>query len=106
MRYPNGVAETDETTAPQKSPEEMAYKAGYRLLDVTWPEELDEDDTRDLDRLRTPGVHHNPFDPRDPGQKDESDAWLRGLRDRLTAPTQSPEEIVGDIDKQLGDNHA
>jgi hypothetical protein len=104
LRYSKGVAETDESTTPQKSPEDMAYAAGYRLPDVQWPAELDEDDTRDLSKLQTPGVHHNPFDLRVPEQKAEAVAWLQGLKDRLTAPTRSPEEIVSDIDAAIGDS--
>ncbi len=94
-----------DETAPTKTPEDMAYKAGYRLPDVQWPE-LDEDDPRDPSVLLTPGVHHNPFDLRVPEQKDEALAWLQGLKDRLTEPTKSPDEIVGDIDAALEDSDA
>jgi hypothetical protein len=90
------------TDAAEKSPVEKAYQAGASLPEVQWPKP-EEDDTRDFDKLRTPGVHHNPFDMRVPEQREEGAAWLRGLRDRLTAPTKSPEEIVGDIDAELGD---
>lgn len=93
---------TEDAAAPQKTPEDMAYTAGYRLLSVQWPE-LADDDRRDPSVLLTPGVHHNPFDGRREDQRAEYEAWLRGLKDRLEAPSKSPEEILGDIEGALGD---
>jgi hypothetical protein len=102
------VSETDENTATEKSPEDMAYNAGYQLVDVKWPaaEIKSEDDPRDPDKLLTPGVHHNPFDLRVPEQRAEAEAWLRGLRDRIGEPTKSPDEILADVDAALGDSDA
>lgn len=99
--YSGRVSETTEQT---RTPEELAYRAGYALLDVRWPAELDEDDPRDLSVLLTPGVHHNPFDARVPEQREEARAWLEGLRARLSAPTKDPKEILADIDSELGDD--
>lgn len=79
---------------PTKKALEKAKNAGASLPYVQWPKGA----TR---RQRTPGVHHNPFDMRDPDQQAEGRAWLEGLREVLAAPTQDPAEIVGDIDDAL-----
>ena len=64
--------------------------------------ELDEDDPRDLAKLATPGVHHNPFDARDLEQREEYRAWLEGLKARLERPTKDLAEILADIGEELG----
>lgn len=66
---------------------EKAYKAGFALPDVQWGEDA-------TDEQRTPGVHHCPFDARNPDQAGERAAWIRGLIDRLEAPTKDPAEVL------------
>lgn len=73
-----------------KTEAEKAYKAGYALPSVQWPEDA-------TDRQRTPGVHHCPFSEGDP-QRGE---WLKGLRDALEGPAQDPATILREINDEL-----
>ena len=56
-----------------KKAESMAYKAGYALPRVTFPEEI-------TSEHRALGLHHCPFAEGDPQRA----AWARGLQDALT----------------------
>jgi hypothetical protein len=78
-----------------KAAKEKAYKAGYALPTVQWPAEA-------TDEQRTPGVHHCPFDARDPDQAEERAAWLEGLKDALSVPVKDPATILKEIDDELG----
>lgn len=73
-----------------KKDAEKAYKAGYALPSVQWPEGA-------TDEQRTPGVHHCPFSEGDPQRVE----WLKGLKDALGAPTQDPASILKEIDDEL-----
>lgn len=88
------MAKGDESA---KSPEEMAYKAGYALPSVNWPEDA-------TDEQRQPGMHHCPFNPDLPEQADEAQAWAKGLRDALGRPVKDPAEVIAELDAVIGDS--
>lgn len=69
----------------------MAYKAGYALPSVVWPDDATDDQKR-------VGVHHCPFAEGDP----QRTHWLKGLRDSLEEP--DPREranLVKRLDDEL-----
>jgi len=68
-----------------------ARKAGYALPDIQWPEDATPEQL-------TPGIHHNPFSDEQP---EEKQAWLEGLKERLSKPTKDPMEILADIDAEM-----
>jgi len=78
-----------------KAAKELAYKAGHSLPNIQWGDDA-------TDAQKTPGVHHCPFDPRDPEQQEEREQWLLGLKDALGTPTQNPQDILDEIDAELG----
>lgn len=78
-----------------KAAKEKAYKAGYALPSVQWPEDATAE-------LVTPGVHHCPFDALNPDQAEERAAWLAGLKARLELPTRDPAAILEEINDELG----
>lgn len=68
-----------------------AYKAGYALPNVQWPEGA-------TDEQRTPGVHHCPFSTQQPEERAE---WLKGLKDALEVPVRDPATILKEINDAL-----
>ena len=74
-----------------ESAAKKAYKAGYALPTVVWPPDATAEQ-------RTPGVHHCPFAPGDP----QREAWLKGLRDKLSEPTKDPSAVLKEIEGELG----
>ena len=76
-----------------KAEKDEAFRAGYALPSVQWPEDAS-------DEQRTPGIHHCPFSNEfDPELRI---AWAEGLKAALGQPTKDPTEIIAELDEAIG----
>lgn len=79
-----------------------AYDAGRALPRIAWDDLLGDDATPDQKRL---GEHHCPFSEADGDQREQREAWLRGLRDALLdqGDEKDRQALLRRLDANLGE---